>query len=406
MTKLDELDEQQQVKKPVRIAKPGDGLRRVVNPMEREALRTPEAAAISQKLTDETSSKNAKSREHSVAAKAKSAEKISRKITHRGKSRLKSNQGKTLLAKRRVVGYGLRNFTRNAWLTIAATIVMTITLLIVFATLVASMVLNETITAQRAKMDMSIYVKSDVSDDILANLKGKLQIQPNVVEVRTSDSQEQYSVAVEANKDNPSYTQGLATAAQIGTPVKFPALITVKFRDPNQTENVKKFIANDPQFKEWVDVTQNSADSTKIQQTTVDRLSDVMNNVQRVGLGAVVLFVIISTLIVFNTIRMAIFSRREEIDMMKAIGADRSFIRGPFLVEAELYGVIAAAISIAIGYLAVSEILPSLGNYFQTTNTISVMREYSWLIIIAMAVIGFLIGGISARLAVRRYLKG
>ncbi len=406
MTKLDELDEQQQVKKPVRIAKPGDGLRRVVNPMEREALRTPEAAAISQKLTDETSPKNAKSREHSVAAKIKSAEKISRKITHRGKSRLKSNKGKTLLAKRRVVGYGLRNFTRNAWLTIAATIVMTITLLIVFATLVASMVLNETITAQRAKMDMSIYVKSDVSDDTLANLKGKIQIQPNVVEVRTSDSQEQYSVAVEANKDNPSYTQGLATAAQIGTPVKFPALITVKFRDPNQTENVKKFIANDPQFKEWVDVTQNSADSTKIQQTTVDRLSDVMNNVQRVGLGAVVLFVIISTLIVFNTIRMAIFSRREEIDMMKAIGADRSFIRGPFLVEAELYGVIAAAISIAIGYLAVSKILPSLGNYFQTTNTISVMREYSWLIIIAMAVIGFLIGGISARLAVRRYLKG
>lgn len=56
MTKLDELDEQQQVKKPVRIAKPGDGLRRVVNPMER-SLRTPEAAAISQKLTDETSPK-------------------------------------------------------------------------------------------------------------------------------------------------------------------------------------------------------------------------------------------------------------------------------------------------------------------------------------------------------------
>lgn len=183
------------------------------------------------------------------------------------------------------------------------------------------------------------------------------------------------------------------------------AVITVKFHDPNNTSSVKNLMAKDPQFKTWLDNSQNSTDSTKIQQTTVDRLSAVMNSVQRFGLIIVLLFLVISILIVFNTIRMAIFSRREEIDMMKAIGADQSFIRGPFLVEAEMYGAIAAVLALVIGYFAIGKILPGLGSYFTTINTQQIMGNWAWLVILAMVLVGVLIGGVSSRLAVRRYLK-
>ncbi|MFZ2560560.1 MAG: permease-like cell division protein FtsX [Candidatus Nanoperiomorbaceae bacterium] len=328
----------------------------------------------------------------------------SRAKTVRRKPRLDAGRehARHILNRRRVVRYGLRNIVRNAWLTIAATLVMAITLLIIFAMLVASLVLNETITDQRAKMDMSIYLKSATSDDTLANLVGKLRVLPNVAKATYSNSTAQYN---QIRQDPTTDTSALELAAQNGVSLNPPALIVVKFRDPNDTTSVRKLMTTDPQFSNALDPSQNSADSTKIQQTTVNRLSSIMDSVQRVGLIAVLIFVAISVLIVFNTIRMAIFSRREEIDMMKVIGADRSFIRGPFLVEAELYGVIAAAVALAIGYFAIGKILPALDAYASASVTQDIMGRWAWLIIIGLVVIGMLIGGLSSRLAVRRYLK-
>lgn len=316
-----------------------------------------------------------------------------------------SSKHHRMLTRRRIVNYGLRNVVRNAWLTIAATIVMTITLLMIFITLVASLVLNETIADQRAKMDMSIYLKSNTSDDTLSNLVGKLQVLPNVAQAHYSNSAAQYNKIRDQYSNNSDYMNALSVASQNNVSMNPDAVITVKFRDPNDTSSVRKLMASDSQFQTWLDKSQNSADSTKIQQTTVNRLSSVLSGVQRAGLVAVLIFVIISILIVFNTIRMAIFSRRDEIDMMKAIGADRSFIRGPFLVEAEFYGVISAIIALVIGYFAIGKILPALGSYFSASETQTVMGHWAWLVIIGLVVIGILIGGLSSRLAVRRYLK-
>ena len=95
---------------------------------------------------------------------------------------------RTLLTARRVVRYGLRNFTRNAWLTVAATVVMVITLLIIFVTGIASSVLSETIESQKDKMDLSIYIKHDASDSVLEELSDKIKQQPNVKSVSTSNS--------------------------------------------------------------------------------------------------------------------------------------------------------------------------------------------------------------------------
>ena len=131
------------------------------------------------------------------------------------KQRLINNQRRrTFLTFTRVVRYGLRNFTRNAWLTVAATVVMVITLLIIFITVVASSVLNEAIVNQKEKMDLSIYIKSEVSDDTLRNLAGKLRVQPNVTSVSTSNSEQEYNKAVEENKDNKAYMDGLQLGAE------------------------------------------------------------------------------------------------------------------------------------------------------------------------------------------------
>lgn len=305
----------------------------------------------------------------------------------------------TILTLSRVARYGLRNFTRNAWLTIAATAVMVITLLIIFVTVVASSVLGEAITGQKQKIDLSLYIKANASEDVLRTLAGKLRIQPNVTEVSISTSENEYK---KASKDN---VEGWSLVVDEGIKPAIPAVIHVKLADMSKRKAIEKFISGDPQFKQWVDSSVANSQDVEARQQTINKLSSLMDIASRVGIVAGSFFVVISVLIIFNTIRMTIFSRRDEISMMKSIGADSYFIRGPFLIEAELYGVIAAIIAMVVGYLLSTKLLPSLGGYIEVKQTKSFILHWWWLILLGMITTGFVIGDLSARLALRKYLK-
>lgn len=305
----------------------------------------------------------------------------------------------TILTLSRVARYGLRNFTRNAWLTIAATAVMVITLLIIFVTVVASSVLGEAITSQKQKIDLSLYIKANASEDVLRTLAGKLRVQPNVTEVSISTSENEYK---KASKDN---VEGWSLVVDEGIKPAIPAVIHVKLADMSKRKAIEKFISGDPQFKQWVDSSVANSQDVEARQQTINKLSSLMDVASRVGIVAGGFFVVISVLIIFNTIRMTIFSRRDEISMMKSIGADSYFIRGPFLIEAELYGVIAAIIAMVVGYLLSTKLLPSLGGYIEVKQTKSFILHWWWLILLGMITTGFVIGDLSARLALRKYLK-
>ena len=305
----------------------------------------------------------------------------------------------TILTLSRVARYGLRNFTRNAWLTIAATAVMVITLLIIFVTVVASSVLGEAITSQKQKIDLSLYIKANASEDVLRTLAGKLRIQPNVTEVSISTSENEYK---KASRDN---VEGWSLVVDEGIKPAIPAVIHVKLADMSKRKAIEKFISGDPQFKQWVDSSVANSQDVEARQQTINKLSSLMDIASRVGIVAGSFFVVISVLIIFNTIRMTIFSRRDEISMMKSIGADSYFIRGPFLIEAELYGVIAAIIAMIVGYLLSTKLLPGLGGYIEVKQTKSFILHWWWLILLGMITTGFVIGDLSARLALRKYLK-
>lgn len=316
------------------------------------------------------------------------------------KERLVDTQSRhTILTLSRVARYGLRNFTRNAWLTIAATAVMVITLLIIFITVVASSVLGEAITSQKQKIDLSFYIKANASEDVLRTLAGKMRIQPNVTEVSISTSENEYK---KASKDN---VEGWSLVVDEGIKPAIPAVIHVKLADMSKRKAIEKFISGDPQFKQWVDSSVANSQDVEARQQTINKLSSLMDIASRVGIVAGSFFVVISVLIIFNTIRMTIFSRRDEISMMKSIGADSYFIRGPFLIEAELYGVIAAIIAMVVGYLLSTKLLPSLGGYIEVKQTKSFILHWWWLILLGMITTGFVIGDLSARLALRKYLK-
>lgn len=301
----------------------------------------------------------------------------------------------------RMMRYGANNFTRNAWLTTAATAVMTITLLIIFMTLAARTMLNDTVTKFRQDIDIPIFLKGDVSDTNVKKLSAKLRSDPNVTHVEFVSSEKAKQIYIDRDIKKGDVEQ-LQTIAEAG--VVFPAQLNINVNDPSDLNSVNTLVKNDKLFKENLNEDVDTVITSN--QTTIQTLSSWATTTERAGLLATIIFTAISMLIIFNTIRMAIFNRRDEIEMMKLIGADKAFIRGPFVIEAVMYGFFAALIATGLGYTALLLSEAKVSAYgIETVFIQETLTRYLPLVLLAMIVVGALIGIISSRLAVRRYLK-
>lgn len=300
----------------------------------------------------------------------------------------------------RMCRYGINNFSRNAWLTIAATAVMTITLLIVFMTLAARNVLVDTIGEIRDKVDVSIYVKTGTSDEDVQSIKSELEKLSTVKRVNYVSPEEARSNFAVANKQDSSTLDALNEATN-----QFPGTFRINPVDINNTSELQEFAKNNETLKANIDPNRQPSFAGD-RKSAIENIGRWVQFAQTSGVVASVIFIAISSLIVFNTIRMAIFNRKDEIQMMKLIGADRNFIRGPFVVEAVVYGVIAALIATGLGFAilyASSDKLLSYGVSVQ--STIDFVSLYIVLVVLGMALLGAVIGSISSLLATRKYLK-
>jgi cell division transport system permease protein len=322
-----------------------------------------------------------------------------KKINHQALVNKKQNR-RRLLTFWRVIRYGTDSFIRNSWLSVAATAVMTITLLIVFTSFVTQNILSNTIADLQNKVDMSIYLKTDAPDNIGADLKTELL---KLSSVRSATYCSASCARAQFAQDN-STDKGVLSALNSATN-EFPATLNVVIKDINNTTQLENFVKTNALVKQYINTNYPPSFAGE-KRNTIKSIGRAVDFAQVVGLTAGVVFVVISALIIFNTIRMAIFNRREEIQMMKLIGAEQSFIRGPFLVESVIYGIIAAFISTGLGLWALFESSNTLSSYQISVHpTIQLITTDLPLVIIGMIVIGSVIGVVSSLLATRRYLK-
>jgi cell division transport system permease protein len=299
----------------------------------------------------------------------------------------------------RIFRFGLDNFRRNAWLTTAATIVMTITLLIILITLFARFVFNDTIDQVRQKIDISVYLKDEDTPNQVQKFAGELKQVPQVTFVQYISKDQARQAFEQQNKTEFSNLQALG---ELGADNPFPASFKIKTSDPNKLDNLNSVINKN---KSLLDVSTPTSYSGE-RKAAIDNIANVSQFSETAGLVAAAVFVVISIMIVFNTIRMAIFNRRDEIEMMKLIGAEKLFIRGPFVVEAAMYGVLAAIVSVILLYAVLLTRVNDLSRYeIVVTNTIHFFQAWPVLIVLGQLLVGILIGVFSAQLAIRRYLK-
>lgn len=300
----------------------------------------------------------------------------------------------------RIFHYGTSNFSRNVWLTVAATAVMAITLLTIFMTLTARNVLLETITSISRDVDMSVYFRSDAPEEDILTLQAQMEQLDNVESVRYISSADAREEQSQQYKDDPSMLEAIREASN-----RMSATLRVSLVDINDTTSLDAFISESELYEDIKDPTKEEPFQGE-NRATISTIGEWVRLAEVGGGVMTTVFVIISSLVVFNTIRMAIFNRKDEIQMMKLIGAERSFIRGPFLVEAVMYGFIAAIVASAAGFALVYAARQPLADYgLPIESTIQVMLSYSVLIVLGMILVGAFIGVASSYIATRRYLK-
>lgn len=306
----------------------------------------------------------------------------------------------------RVLKYGAASFTRNIWLSIAATLVMTVTLIILMITVFASMILTATADTMRQKIDITVFFSPGTPQSTLNSMAEIMKGDPNVQSVEVADSLTEYKIFLDDNADNAELLAALEDETMYELMLNtMQATMRIKVLDPNNLDGVRDIVENNAIFQANLD--SEKEPTYNVNQAEIETINSWATIAKNGGLILGAIFLVISILVIFNTIRMAIFSRREEIHMMKLVGADIGFIRGPFLVEAEISGVISGLLATTAVLAGFRFLAPNLSGYGIDVSAISKMMDTNMLVAVyaVMILIGMVIGTISARLAIKKYLK-
>lgn len=323
------------------------------------------------------------------------------------KTMSKTSKAHKLRSTSRIFKYGAIGFARNVWLSIASTLVMTITLVILFVTIIASAILSSTADTMREKIDITIYFKPGTSITALGEMASVMSGDENVKSVEVSTSEEEYDKFLADNTDDQALMSALDDSAMRELMIStMQATMRIKLYDIDDLSGIENIVDNNRIFITTMD--QNKPPTYDVNRAEIETITSWANIARNGGIILSIIFLAISILVIFNTIRMAIFSRREEIYMMKLVGADNSFIRGPFLIEAQICGAISGIVASTIGYFGFHALAPHLKNYGINISAITDILETSWLVVVFLVIIaiGILIGTVSSSLAIHKYLRG
>lgn len=300
----------------------------------------------------------------------------------------------------RIIKNGFVNFGRNVWLAVAAIAMMGITLTILLFAIIANATFTHTISDLTSHIDVTEYLKDSVTQSQVDKQIRELKSLPNVKSATYTSKADALKSYEALNANNPTL---LAAISQTDNPL--PASITIKPTDPNKLQDIQDFLSKPAQKALQSDPTSYSGD----RKAAIDKITSATHFFQQAGIVGIIVFIVISMLIIFNTIRMAIFNRRDELIIMRLLGASTSYIRGPFVVETMLYGAVAAAISLVVCWalfrVASSTLQASSLGLLDISYSSNYFSKHAASILTIQILVGILIGAASSLIATRRYLK-
>ena len=204
------------------------------------------------------------------------------------------------------------------------------------------------------KVDLSATFQEDVELDQIRIVADDIRSRSDVEEVRIVTSDEALELFRQRHADDPFIEESLRELEE--NPL--PATIFVIATDPRQYQTIAQELEAE-QYDPFIEEV--NFENSRI---VIERLIIVMSGVRNVGYVATAVLITLVILIMFNTIRLAIYSFREEIDIMRLVGASNWFIRGPFVIEAVLVAIISVLISTFVLYPILETVAPQVERFF------------------------------------------
>lgn len=297
----------------------------------------------------------------------------------------------------RVIGFGVKNFFRNFWLSFVTLTILFLALSTIHALIVLKTIAGEAITQVEDKIDITVYFKPSVDEEQVKNVELYVSAIDGVNDVEYISREQALEEFKLKHKDNDKI---LGTLDELGDN-PLGATLVVHANDPNKYQGILEALEG----KQYNDLIESKDfDDHRV---LIERIASITEKVSFAVTLMVIAFGIISVLIVFNSIRIAIYSYREEIKIMSLVGATKSFILGPFIVESILFSVISVLISMLVVYPILGIIQPYLETVFEG-STFNIVTYYNtnFIEIFGLQLLFVMIVSICAAfLAARKYVK-
>lgn len=297
----------------------------------------------------------------------------------------------------RIIHFGFINFWRNTWLSVATVAIMVLALMVFLNLILFGVTTDRAIESIQDKIDISVYFKTTAPEDQILAIKNSIESLPEVRLVDYVSRDKAREIFRDRHRDEPSITQALDELAD-NNPLQ--ASLNIKAKDPNQYRQIAQYFSDSENIKQYVDSV-----SYYKNQDVIDRLNAIVRNVNRGGLVLTLVLGVIAFLMVFNTIWLAIFSNRDEIGIMRVVGASNAFVRGPYVVEGVIAGLIATFISLLLSAPIVYYVAPFLNDFIPGLNIFRYFLSNFFSILLWQLLFGVGIGAFSSFVAVRRYLR-
>lgn len=278
-------------------------------------------------------------------------------------------------------------------LALAATVTVLIAIFVLGAFIPSFLYVQSAVDAQKQKIDVSVYISDSAEVNQVNALQGDISglEEQGVVREFTYVSKDDALAAMRERLDDPSILEELPSNP-------FPASFEVKLTDPENADQVIAAVEQQPAL--------DPEDGIGFAGDTADRLLSVARFIQWSGLALILILTVAAVLLIGNTIRLSIFARRREVEVMKLVGATNWFIRWPFVIEGIICGLVGALLSIAlllaVKIAVVDRWIDSASSQLTDEQTSSIGFVALSLILLAA---GAALGALGSGLTLRRFLR-
>lgn len=296
----------------------------------------------------------------------------------------------------RIVRFGFQNFWRYGFASLATVAVLVVALTLFLTLILFRVVTTNAISSIQDKIDISVYFKSAAPEDQMAAIRDAVASLPEVKGVEYVSKDQALELFKQRHQDDPTISQAVNEL----TTNPLLAHLNVKARDANDYAAIAQYFDANDNVKQYIESV--SYFENKV---VIDRLNSITSSVNRGVLVLTIILTIVAALVVFNTIWLAIFANREEIIIMRLVGASNALVRGPYIVHGVIAGAVAAAASFLVAIPAIHLTSPYLHALIPTLTLTTYFYRNAIFLLLYLMVFGIALGSIASFLAIRRYLR-